>query len=126
MAHPHGPIAYIGHVDAGFLHGFDDPDSPDLRQRWNPRLAPFRTAVESLLELQPSGYAMGDLNRRAAEVNQVLTATWDRLLRRRPSGGLPKLSPRDQQLIAENFITRSDAQNYLVFGDPGARLRVST
>lgn len=30
LAHPRGPIAYIGHVDTAWLHGFDDPDDPGM------------------------------------------------------------------------------------------------
>ena len=120
LAHPEGPIAFIGHLDTAWLHAFDDPDNPGVQARWHPRLAPFMTAVENLLDLRPSGYAMGDLNTRYNLTNADLTDLWDGMRRKRLS-----LATKVQARLVDTFVTRGDAQNYLVFGDPAAQLRVA-
>lgn len=120
LAHPRGPVAYIGHVDLAWLHAFDDPDAPDLAETWHPRLAPFVRAVETLLTAQPVGLAMEAMNRRFDIGNAQMASTFDRQKR----GRLPD-RPDVLEAIVRAFITRSDAQNYLVFGDPAVGLRMS-
>jgi hypothetical protein len=119
LAHPRGPIAFVGHVDTAWLHGFDDPENPYVIERAHPRLMPFAKAVDSLLETRPLGLALEWMNRRYATGSAVLSSALDRM--RRPGGSF------DQEMragIADAFIFRSDAQNYHVFGDPAARLRI--
>ncbi len=121
LSHPKGPIAYVGHVDTAWLHGFADPDNPDTLERWNPRIEPFVKAVDMLLQVQPVGLAMGDMNKRYDLGNALLTNTFDRIQK-----GKLKMTPELQGRFANAFITRSDAQNYMVFGDPAVRLRIPT
>jgi hypothetical protein len=84
LAHPHGPVAYIGHVDTAFLHGFNDPDAPFLLERWHPRIDPFRRALESLLQTQPVGRALAAMGERYDVLNAVLTSVADRHRRADP------------------------------------------
>lgn len=119
LAHPRGPVAFIGHVDTAWLHGFLDPDSPHIFERWDPRIAPFKRAVECLLQVQPAGLAMAEMNKRYDVGNALLTNAFDRLQR-----GRTRVTPEFQSRLASTFITRSDAQNYMIFGDPAARLRI--
>jgi hypothetical protein len=120
LAHPHGPVAFIGHVDTAWLHGFDDPDQPFPDDVWNRRIAPFVQALNKLLAVEPVGRAMSTLNERYSTTNAVLTGAYDRLMR-----GRAKATPEFGRKLADTFIMRSDAQNYLVFGDPAARLRIA-
>jgi hypothetical protein len=119
LAHPRGPIAYVGHVDLAWLHSFADPDAPDLLEAWSPRLAPFNSAVRMLLEPQPIGLAMQEMNKRFDIGNAMLATTRDRQER----GILPETDQVRARLV-EAFITRSDAQNYLVLGDPAVYVRI--
>jgi hypothetical protein len=118
LANPQGPIAFIGHVDTAWLHGFDDPDFPGMADVWSPRIEPFKRAVDSLLGAQPSGHSMAPMSTRYDVYNAFLTNTYDRIQRKKP---LP--ADFDKRLVTQ-FITRSDAQNYMVLGDPAARLRI--
>jgi len=68
LAHPRGPIAFIGHLDTAFLHGFADASQPHTLDRWHARIAPFKKAVDRLLGVQPSGLAMEGINERYAYV----------------------------------------------------------
>ena len=119
LAHPRGPIAFIGHVDTAWLHGFDDPANPYLVERWSVRMTPYKKAVETLLACQPAGLAMSDMNKRFDYANAQLTLTFDKMMRRRL-----ETTPALRQQLANTFIFRSDAQNYMVFGDPAAGLRI--
>jgi hypothetical protein len=119
LAHPDGPVGYIGHVDAAWVHGFDDPDNPYILERWHPRVAPFVSAVRALLDTQPIGLALSDMHRRYNVTNSILTDVYDRDRR-----GRFRWTSEAKARLASTFITRSDAQNYMLFGDPGARLRI--
>jgi len=119
LAHPRGPIAYVGHVDTAFLHGFTDPNEPHLLERWHYRMAPFVHVVNQLLGVQPSGLAMEGLNREYSICNAVLTTAYDRQRR-----GTMTWTQETAQRFVDSWILRSDAQNYFVFGDPAARLRI--
>jgi len=120
LANPQGPIAFVGHVDTAWLHGFDDPEVPGISETWNPRIEPFKRAVESLLGAQPSGHAMAPMSTRYDLYNAFLTNTYDRMQRGKP------LPPDFDKRLVNQFITRSDAQNYMILGDPAAHLRIPT
>ena len=119
LAHPRGPVAYIGHMDTAFLHAFADPNAPHALDRWHTRIAPFVTAVEDLLGVRPSGLAMKDLNERFNIANMIITNTYDRIRR----GNFQWTEERETRFV-DTWITRGDAQNYMVLGDPAAHLRI--
>ena len=119
LSHPRGPIAFVGHVDTAWLHGFNDPDNPYLAERWSARIAPYKTALDTILACQPVGLAMSDLNKRFDYANAELTLTFDRMVR-----GRLEVTPALHKRLANTFIFRSDAQNYMVFGDPAAHARI--
>jgi hypothetical protein len=121
LAHPRGPIAFIGHLDTAFLHGFTDAESPHILDRWHTRLAPFKSAVDQLLRIQPSGLAMHDMSTRYNSCNALITDTYDRLQR-----GRLQWNDRLKDRFLDTWITRSDAQNYMIFGDPASHLRITT
>ncbi len=121
LAHPKGPSAFIGHLDTAFLHGFADPAESFTVDRWHTRIAPFKKAVDQLLGVQPSGLAMQDMNKRYSVCNAIITNTYDRQLR-----GKLKWTTRLEARFLDNWITRGDAQNYMIFGDPAVRLRIPT
>ncbi len=119
LAHPQGPIAYLGHIDAAFLHGFDDPEDLELGARWSPRLKPFIEALKSLLQVQPVGLALQNMNMRYNNANAYLTNLFENSLAT-GVGLITEQLPR----VASTYILRNDAQNYMVFGDPAVRLRL--
>jgi hypothetical protein len=119
LAHARGPIAYIGHLDTAFLHGFADASQPHTVDRWHTRIAPFKRAVDQLLGVQPSGLAMEGINERYSLCNALLTSTNDRIQR-----GTMTWTEEAKAGFVDTWITRGDAQNYLIFGDPAASLRL--
>lgn len=118
LAHPRGPIGFIGHVDAAWLHGFADPDDPHIQDEWQQRMSPFRYSINSLLTPEPVGRALWEMNRRYNWCNTLLTNIYDRVAR-----GRIRFEDVRQSLI-QTFITRSDAQNFMLLGDPGTYLRI--
>jgi hypothetical protein len=119
VGHPRGPIAYVGHLDTAFLHGFTDQNDPHIMERWHARIQPFLHAVNQLLEVQPSGLAMEDMNKKYSVYNVMLNSVYDRLKR-----GTFKWTPEAERRFVDTWMIRSDAQNYMIFGDPAARLRI--
>jgi hypothetical protein len=121
LAHPKGPVAYVGHLDTAFLHGFTDQNDPYIMERWHARIEPFVYAVKQLLEVQPSGLSMQHMNEKFGIYNVLLNSTYDRLKK-----GTFTWTPDTERRFVDTWIIRSDAQNYMVFGDPAARLRIPT
>jgi hypothetical protein len=121
LAHPRGPVGFVGHLDTAWLHGFADPQNRHILDRWHPRIEPFVHAVRTLLRVGPTGLAMANMNKKYDIGNALLTGTFDRLRK-----GKLKLTPDFYTRLTSTFITRSDAQNYMIFGDPAARLRIPT
>lgn len=120
LAHPQGPIVFIGHLDVALLNGFDDPDNPGgAEDPWHARAAPFYKAVKDLLEVRPAGLAVRAMNERYNAYNSQLTTLFDLLQRRKLTA-----DSRFQERLVDNFLIRSDAQNYMILGDPAAHLRI--
>jgi hypothetical protein len=118
LANPRGPVGFIGHVDEAWVHGFVDPLDAKLGAVWSARLAPFQSALDRLLSLQPTGLSLGALARNFAIGNAALVTHLEQ-----SRAGL-ELTPERQRYLVNTFIRRTDAKNYLVLGDPGARLRL--
>jgi hypothetical protein len=119
LAHPRGPIAFVGHVDTAWLHGFDDPNNPLTVERFHPRLDPFASAVDELLTVRPLGLALERMNKRYVYGSTLLASVLDQMQRHSLA-----LDDELRARIADIFVYRSDAQNYHVYGDPAARLRI--
>ncbi len=119
LAHPRGPIAYVGHLDTAFLQGFTNQNDPYIADRWHWRMQPFMHAVDELLAVQPSGLAMEDMNKKYSISNIVLNSYYNNL-----KSGTFKWTLEGERRFVDTWIIRNDAQNYMVFGDPAARLRI--
>jgi hypothetical protein len=122
LAHPMGPIAYIGHVDLAWLHGFDDPNIPNLPAiedtPWHARMGPFYKAIEVLLgKRNPVGRAMRTMSEQYLRYSTVFV---DRATLAE-EGIYPK-NDSARKRLTDDFITFNDARNYLILGDPAARL----
>ncbi len=110
LSHPHGgALAVIGHVERIWSLSFVPPGLP-------PQLIPFRNFFGRVMSGEPIGHAMSDFNKRyavfAAELSKELDETQ------------PAPKPSDEELVWK-WIERTDAQNFVVLGDPAARIRVN-
>jgi hypothetical protein len=103
-----GALAAIAHVDRAFSYGFEDVMGTPQEQL-------LRTPVELLMKGQRVGLAADPLNLQwstlAAQLGLAL------------GGNLPGMPQPRSPVVANLFIARDDARNYIVLGDPAVRLR---
>lgn len=101
-----GAVAVIAHVDRAFSYAFEDVMG-------TPQAQLLRLPLELLLSGRRVGLAMEPLNQQwsslAAQLGVLL-------------GGAAGNPPPRPPAIANLFIARDDARNYIVLGDPAARL----
>jgi hypothetical protein len=125
LANPKGPIAYVGHVDTAWLHGFADPLNPVPEDEYSPRLEPMLALVErALLQRTASAYGLRDLAERASTIASEIANTVNRL--RRQGETVAHLDGDTRRRLADRMIRRNDAMWFLFYGDPGVRVRVGT
>lgn len=108
LGHPNGSaLATIGHVERAW-------GSSIVTGGAGPQLLPFANTIGAVLDGLPVGYATKDFNERYA----VLSVDLSSLLEEIGNGA----QVPDQEL-AQAWIERNDAQNYVILGDPAVRLR---
>jgi hypothetical protein len=125
LAHPRGPVAFVGHVDTAWLHGFTDPDHPEpgIGELYHSRLEAFRTVVDrSLLRRWPAGYSLEDLHARTAWLSTRLATFLDATRSRNLE--VAELPLHQLADLADSFVRRNDSMNFMLLGDPAARVRV--
>jgi hypothetical protein len=109
LANPNrGSLAVIGHVDPAWSSSFT---SPITKER---RIHPFGFALARLLRGKPIGFAVTAFNQKYAEISTSLLSLIEDM---DETGKLPE--PTN---MADLWICRNDAQNYVVIGDPAVHL----
>lgn len=109
LAHPNGgALAVIGHVERAWGYSF-------VSSKGGAQTQGFRDVLGRLLRGERAGQAMDQFNVRWAALSTELSEALDTLAH----GG----SVSDVEL-ANRWVARDDARNYIVFGDPAVRLRV--
>ena len=106
LAHPQGSaLAVIAHVDRAWGSSFHDSSGRHI--------GPFRTALGLMMTGQAVGHSVKNFNDRYAVLSNQVTS----LLEKRGYG-----QEIDASELARAWLGRNDAQNYVVLGDPFARL----
>jgi len=104
-----GALAVIAHIDRAFSYGFEDVMGTPQEQL-------LRSPLELLMKGHRAGMAADPLNLQwstlAAQLGLAL------------GGNLPGQPQPQSALVANLFIARDDARNYIVLGDPAVRLRI--
>jgi hypothetical protein len=104
-----GALAVIAHVDRAFTYTFEDLAG-------TPQTQTLRTPLELLMKGQPIGLAADALNLQWSTLSAQLGVAL---------GGNTAVAKGPQSpFIANLYIARDDARNYIVLGDPAVRLRV--
>ena len=111
LGHPNGSaLAVIGHVDRAWGCSIKTPNVSDAQ------IGTFRNTIGNVLTGMPVGHAVsGAFGARFAVLSTALASATSPSA---PAGG--RLSDRELVL---HWLERNDAQNYVVIGDPAARVR---
>ncbi|MFO1430692.1 MAG: C25 family cysteine peptidase [Candidatus Competibacteraceae bacterium] len=110
LAHPNGgALAVIGHIDRAWAYSFQSDKS-------GPQTQGFRDVIGRLLRGERLGQATDQFNIRWACLSTDLADLLDR------TAGL-ELMERDKRKMAQAWVARDDARNYIIFGDPAVKLR---
>jgi hypothetical protein len=109
LAHPKGgAVAVVGHVERAWGYSF-------WGDREKQQLQSFESAVQTLLEGEPVGWALEYLNQRYAAVSADLTEALED----------NRNGTQNDPELASAWTANNDARSYVVFGDPAARLVVA-
>ena len=109
LAHPNGgALGVIGHVERAWPNSITTAGA-------GIQLLPFVNALSFILIGNPLGYALKDFNERYAALSTNLGA----MLEKKGFG----FDVPDSDL-ASTWISRNDAEAYVLFGDPGVRIRM--
>lgn len=109
LAHPNGSaLAVIAHVDRAWGFSIQAP------KMTGSQIAPFRNGLGCMMQGDPIGHALRDqFGGHFAALSAALLSFL--------APGAPKIDDRD---LVTYWLERNDAQNYVVLGDPAARIRV--
>jgi hypothetical protein len=109
LAHPKGSaLAVIAHVDRAWGFSIQAPKMTGAQ------IAPFRNSLGYLMQGDPIGHAVRD--QFGGHYAALSTALLGYL-----APGAPMI---DDRSLVTYWLERNDAQNYVMLGDPAARLRV--
>jgi hypothetical protein len=111
LTHPNGgALAVIGHIDRAWGFSIQPP------KQANPQIGPFRNSLGYILRGSPVGHAVTDqFGGRFAALSAALLSAIS------PTAPASmKLNDRD---LVTYWLERNDAQNYVMLGDPAARIR---
>jgi hypothetical protein len=109
----HGTLAVIAHVDLAFPYAFQDVTG-------TPQVQAVRDPLTYLMMGRRAGYAADCLSDRWSHLCSQLIESEARTASPDPSAPQPLNASARTALT----IARDDARNYIVLGDPAARLRI--
>jgi Peptidase family C25 len=109
LAHPNGgALASIGHIDRAWSSSF-------VSERNRGQVQGFRSVLTLLLKGHRLGFATDQFNIRWSALSTDLT---ELLADKRNGARVPDAK------LANRWVARDDARNYVVLGDPAVKLRV--
>jgi hypothetical protein len=125
LAHPRGPIAYVGHTDAALLLGFYDKSESDRAPLIpSDRLKPFERAIDRLLKKNHTiGHSLFPMRNSLIRLNREVIEILDE--HKKDTHGIMGLFRPLAPEMPETMLRLIDARNFMIFGDPAVRLNFS-
>lgn len=109
LASQDGPFVVIAHIDPAWVFSFMD------EYQTQQRIEPFKNSLKRMLAGVTAGRSMRDFNLRYASLSvALLNYVIDHLEKKE------KINPLS---LSNIWVTRQDAQNYVILGDPAFALR---
>ncbi|MGQ0678623.1 MAG: hypothetical protein ACT4OM_03015 [Actinomycetota bacterium] len=103
-----GMLAVMAHVDRAWSHSFQAPRAGEQVQT-------FQSTLRALMNGKPVGVAFDDFNVRTGELAFDLADLLSQVAAKKVASFVP---------FASVWTAATDARNYLVLGDPAARLKL--
>jgi hypothetical protein len=100
-----GALAVLGHIDRAWAYSFQGGRSA-------PQIQEFRDVMIRVMKGERLGQCTDQFNMRWA----VLSAELSDTQRQQP--------PVSEGILANRWVARDDARNYVILGDPAVQLRV--
>lgn len=119
LAHPEGPLAFIGHIDILIVESFADANLNAGASA--SRLGPLKQLMDDLIGGATVGYAVRGVNEAYSRANAEIATLEDKLQYHRSRG--EKVPEGASISLVNNFILRNDSQNYIILGDPAIRAK---
>jgi hypothetical protein len=108
LSHPDGSaLAVVGHVERAWGYSIRPTGA-------GTQVGPFRDFLTRVMSGEPVGHATKNFSERFAVLSSELLGMLD------DTSPGPKPTPQE---IANAWVERNDAQNYVLLGDPAVRLR---
>jgi hypothetical protein len=104
-----GGLAVLAHIDRAWACSFQNSQAA-------PQVQEFRTVLVKLMQGQRIGLATDELNLRWAVLSAELSMT---MASARTAAACVSTAE-----VANRWVARNDARNYVILGDPAVRLRV--
>ena len=116
LAHPKGPVAYIGHLDIALVKSIVTKPLMEADAGDNDfRLTPFRSSLEQMVLGRPPAYSIWDIREKyTATMNYQLNVL------RRPQI-MSTWGMEENKKYVDRWLYLTDSKNYLVLGDPAAQ-----
>ena len=120
LAHPQGPLAFLGHIGPSFGLTIADPEKILSNKKCGPKVVPFRDAIDWLFKGAPIGYAINPINMTYAQLSVFLANTEDDF-QANPSKAQDSVWKGE---LVNKWVARNDMQNFIVIGDPAVRAKM--
>ena len=117
LFHPKGPIAFVGHVDLELMLSYTDNEQPMPEGDKSSRLTPFSSCIDSILKGRPVGFSLDSMIKNYGTLTASLATLHQQYIQR-------DFQNEDVFLdtLLDVFIRSTESGNYMVFGDPAAKL----
>ncbi len=110
-------LAFVGHIDPAWTYSFLEPTTEEQR------IYPFQAALMRILQGLPVGYAVKEFNEEYATLNADLLNMQIEYEQMHVQNQQP--APFWDTQLADVWMRRTDYQNYILLGDPAARIGAS-